>query len=79
MNYNIKTLQILEIKESFVEALNNSIKQDCVNLNEINDLSETLITSLNETATRILPPRTKQVKDEFGNLELWNFGKKTTY
>ena len=57
-NHNIKALQIPEIQKSFVEALDDPIKQGCVNVTEINNLSETLVTALNETAMQVLPPKT---------------------
>ena len=63
-NYNIKALQIPEIQKSFVEALDDPIKQGSVNITEINNLSETLVTTLNETAMQVLPPKTKRGKGD---------------
>ena len=67
VRYDIKSVKNPATKILYTDSLNNSIPDICKNISDINELSNTLVKTLQDTATQVLPTKTKREKDN----EIW--------
>ena len=67
VRYDIKSVKNPATKILYTDSLNNSIPDICKNISDINELSNTLVKTLQDTATQVLPTKTKHEKDN----EIW--------